>query len=208
MADALLHNGNPAGNYYDKYNASNPIARKLMQGFFTTVSGFAKQTGERVVHEVGCGEGHLSAILHGQGFTVRGSDVSAEIIDVARAQSAGLGTDIKFKTAGVEALRAPLDSAPLVVCCEVLEHLEDPESALGRLSELAAPYLILSVPREPLWRLLNMCRGRYLSALGNTPGHLQHWSTSAFVKMIARHVDIIDVATPIPWTVALCKSRS
>ena len=179
-----------------------------MQGFFAAVSGFAKQTGEHIVHEVGCGEGHLSSILRGEGFTVRGSDVSAEIIDIARAQSAVNGTDITFKTAGVEELQAPLDSAPLVVCCEVLEHLEDPESALARLSELAAPYLILSVPREPLWRFLNMCRGRYLGAFGNTPGHLQHWSTSAFVRMVERHVDIIDVAKPIPWTVALCKSRS
>jgi hypothetical protein len=32
MAGALLHNGNPAGNYYDKYNSSNPIARWLMNG--------------------------------------------------------------------------------------------------------------------------------------------------------------------------------
>ena len=207
MADALLHNGSPAGNYYDKYNTSNPIARWMMQGFFSAVTGFAKQTGERTIHEVGCGEGHLSSILHDAGFGVRGSDVSAEIIDIAKAQSADHGYSIDFKAAGVEALQAPEDAAPLVVCCEVLEHLEDPESALERLAELASPYLILSVPREPLWCALNLCRGKYLGSLGNTPGHLQHWSTAAFVRMIERHVEVIDIARPIPWTVVLCRSR-
>jgi hypothetical protein len=30
------------------------------------------------------------------------------------------------------------------------------------------------VPREPIWRIGNMARGRYLGDLGNTPGHIQH----------------------------------
>jgi 2-polyprenyl-3-methyl-5-hydroxy-6-metoxy-1,4-benzoquinol methylase len=207
MAGALLHNGNPAGNYYDKYNSSNPIARWLMNGFVTSVCALAKQTGEHIAHEVGCGEGHLSAILHAQGFNIRGSDVSPEIIDVARTQTAQAGLAIEFKTAGVEDLRAPEDAAALVVCCEVLEHLEDPQSALRRLTELASPYLILSVPREPLWRFLNVCRGRYLTSAGNTPGHIQHWSKAEFVKLIERYVEVIDIATPLPWTVVLCKTR-
>jgi hypothetical protein len=88
-----------------------------------------------------------------------------------------------------------------------LEHLEDPQFALRRLNELASPYLILSVPREPLWRFLNVCRGRYLTSAGNTPGHIQHWSKAEFVKLIERYVEVIDIATPLPWTVVLCKTR-
>ena len=201
MADVLLENGLPAGNHYDKYGAANPIVRWMMNGFFSTVTAFAKQTGQREVHEVGCGEGHLSQILHDAGFDVRGSDVSSEIISAARATN----PDISFKAAGVEDLATPDDAAPLVVCCEVLEHLSDPHAALAQLARLAQPYLLVSVPREPLWRVLNMCRGRYLGDLGNTPGHLQHWSTTQFLRMLSEHVDVIASATPLPWTVALCR---
>ena len=56
-------------------------------------------------------------------------------------------------------------------------------------------------------RFLNVCRGRYLTSAGNTPGHIQHWSTAEFVKLIGGHLEIMDIATPLPWTVALCKTR-
>jgi hypothetical protein len=87
-----------------------------------------------------------------------------------------------------------------VVCCEVLEHLTDPARALGVLARLAQPSLIVSVPREPLWRMLNMARGRYWRALGNTPGHLQHWSAPSFLALLEAHVEVREVRMPLPWT--------
>ena len=49
----------------------------------------------------------------------------------------------------------------LIVCCEVLEHLVDAEGALDVVAGLARPWAILSVPREPLWRALNLLRLAY-----------------------------------------------
>ena len=40
-------------------------------------------------------------------------------------------------------------------------------------------------PREPLWRGLNIARGAYLKDLGNTPGHLNHWSKRGFVALLS-----------------------
>jgi 2-polyprenyl-3-methyl-5-hydroxy-6-metoxy-1,4-benzoquinol methylase len=94
-----------------------------------------------------------------------------------------------------------------VVCCEVLEHLADPARALALLARLAQPHLIVSVPREPLWRILNLARGRYWAALGNTPGHLQHWSARRFLALLHDHVEVREVRTPLPWTMALCRRR-
>ncbi|MDX1541339.1 MAG: hypothetical protein R3349_08030, partial [Geminicoccaceae bacterium] len=102
-------------------------------------------------------------------------------------------------------LAAPDDASELVVACEVLEHVPDPERAVARLATLARPHLIVSVPREPLWRVLNVARGRYVRALGNTPGHLQHFSTRRFVELIARHARIEDIRTPLPWTMLRCR---
>ena len=60
--------------------------------------------------------------------------------------------------------------------------MPDPEATLAEMARVARRHLLVSVPREPLWRGLNMARGAYLRDLGNTPGHVNHWSKRAFVS--------------------------
>ena len=138
---------------------------------------------------------------------MRGSDLSPSAVAIARRRAADLGLPVSFRVADLYALTPEPDGAELVVCCEVLEHLGDPARALGVLARLAQPHLIVSVPREPLWRMLNMARCRYWRALGNTPGHLQHWSTRSFLALLERQVEVREVRTPLPWTMALCRRR-
>ena len=57
------------------------------------------------------------------------------------------------------------------------------------------------------WRLLNMLRGKYCSAFGNTPGHLQHWSKRRFVTPVSTYFDILEVKTPFPWIMLLCQRK-
>lgn len=195
----------PAGNVYPKYATRNPIARHLVEGFLAAFTDLAEITRAAGVLEVGCGEGHLCEALARPGRLVRGVDISPEVIAEA-GQRAGAG--VQLGVASVYDLSPPRDAADLVVCCEVLEHLAEPDRALAILAGLARPWLLVSVPQEPLWRVLNMLRGKYLGALGNTPGHVQHWSRRGFLDMLARHVDIVAVRTPLPWTMALCRSRA
>ena len=98
------------------------------------------------------------------------------------------------------------DHAELVICCEVLEHLEQPRQALRKLRDLAAPNYILSVPREPLWRAMNLARLRFISAWGNTPGHLNHWSQSGFARFLESEGFLAERwRSPLPWTMVLGK---
>jgi hypothetical protein len=55
--------------------------------------------------------------------------------------------------------------------------------------------------------VLNLARGKYLADLGNTPGHVNHWSRSGFLDLLSRRFEIVEVRTPLPWTMALCKVR-
>ena len=48
-----------------------------------------------------------------------------------------------------------------------------------------------------------MARGAYWSALGNTPGHLNHWSRGAFVDLLSSYGEIAQVRSPFPWTMLL-----
>lgn len=64
------------------------------------------------------------------------------------------------------------------------------------------------MPREPLWRIGNLLRRRYVAELGNTPGHVQHFSARSFVRLCSRHLDLEAVATPLPWTFVRGRVRS
>ena len=197
----------PAGNYYDKYRTANPIARHLMQGFLEAFDALSAQVPVSSALEIGCGEGELSIRLARRGFRMRGCDISADIVDEARRRAALAGLQATFRTQAIETIDIAVESAPFVVCCEVLEHLENPERGVETLAQLARPWLLASVPREPLWRALNMARCKYLGALGNTPGHLNHWSRRGFLELLERNFEIVDTRAPLPWTMALCRRR-
>ncbi len=207
MDEAQVEPSIPVGNHYPKYQTKNPIARWLVNGFLDSFRELSRATEARNVLEVGCGEGHLSAILASDGRAVRGIDISPSVIAQARAHPDNQAHGARFEVGSVYDLAPEADATELVVCCEVLEHLEDPDRALSILARLARPHLLVSVPREPIWRVLNMARGRYLGDLGNTPGHVQHWSQRAFLGLLDRHVEVVTVRAPLPWTMALCRAR-
>lgn len=197
---------NVAGNYYDKYHARNPIARYLMDNFLASFDRLTMLTGAQRAYEVGCGEGHLSLRLLHRGFQVRGCDLDATIARKATEAVSAAGFPAEFLARSVYELTPDEAGSELVVCCEVLEHLRDPEAALRALTVLACPWLLVSVPREPIWRVLNVARGKYLAAAGNTPGHIQHWSTRSFVALLRCHASIVEVCKPFPWTMVLCRT--
>lgn len=194
------------GNVYDKYGTSNPVARRLMAGFTGELDELVGLTGATEAHEVGCGEGELSIRLARRGLRVRATDAFGQVLEEARRRASAAGVEIAFEATPVEELGPEGHAAELVLCCEVLEHLEDPERALEVLARLARPWLIASVPREPLWRALNLARLSYVSELGNTPGHLNHWSKRGFVKFLRRRFEVVEVRSPLPWTMVLCRA--
>ena len=190
-----------------KYQSGNPIARYLVNNFLETILHLAQKSNVKTAHEIGCGEGQITGMLAQNGFDIRGCDYDEASLTVARHQAQVHGLSIPLVKGDIYALDMARDRAPLVLCCEVLEHLERPEEALKNLCAITESHLLLSVPREPIWCMLNMARGKYLSDWGNTPTHINHWSTRAFVKFVSQYIDVIDVRTPLPWTVLLCRKR-
>jgi 2-polyprenyl-3-methyl-5-hydroxy-6-metoxy-1,4-benzoquinol methylase len=196
------------GNVYDKYGTSNPVARRLMAGFMSDLDELVERSGAREAHEVGCGEGEVSIRLARRGIRVRGTDAFPRVLEEARRRAAAAGVEVDFEAAAVEELDPATHAAELVLCCEVLEHLEDPRRGLEMLARLARPWLIASVPREPLWRALNLARLSYVGALGNTPGHLSHWSKRGFERFLGERFEVVEIRSPIPWTMALCRAHA
>lgn len=196
------------GNTYDKYNSANPLVKRIMKGFEEALNGLVEKAAPSEIHEVGCGEGYWVLRWNKQGIKSRGCDFSSHVIALAKenAVKQGLSPEL-FTTKSIYDLVEGVDSADLVVCCEVLEHLEDPAAGLKALQRVVGKKLILSVPREPLWCALNLARGKYIGSLGNTPGHIQHWSKQGIVKTVSEYFDVIEIRSPLPWTMLLCQAR-
>jgi 2-polyprenyl-3-methyl-5-hydroxy-6-metoxy-1,4-benzoquinol methylase len=203
----LIEDGIPAGNLYPKYSTQNPIARNMVNRFLNSVDGLVARVAPPDIHEVGCGEGHLISRYTSRNIKLTASDFSEQIITLAKSIADGQNLSVEFKVKSIYSLVAPEDMANLILCCEVFEHLEDPDLALNTIANVANPYLIASVPKEPIWRMLNMLRGKYLGDFGNTPGHLQHWSERKFVKFMESRFDILEVLTPFPWTLVLARVK-
>lgn len=197
---------NVVGNTYDKYGTVNPLARALMAGFLAEVTRLAGSVAPSSVLEVGCGEGHLAAHLLAH-LRPRPDRFEASDVSLERVAS-GLDPAIQFRRASAYQLPWTDGEFDLVVCCEVLEHLDRPEEALDELARVARRAVLLSVPREPVWRALNLARLRYVAALGNTPGHVQHFDRAAIVELARRRLHVQAVRAPLPWTIVLGSPRA
>ncbi len=197
-----------AGNTYDKYRTGNPLYRWLMRGFLTACRELLETVRAERVIEVGCGPGDLAGWLlpsvewSGRARYV-GSDVS--IADVVLAHKRH--PSYRFMPASIYQLPLPDGSSDCVLACEILEHLTDPAAALAEVARVASGHVLISVPWEPVWRALNLARGQYWPAWGNTPGHLQHFSRTRIRRLVASRFEILAERRPLPWTVLLARTR-
>jgi 2-polyprenyl-3-methyl-5-hydroxy-6-metoxy-1,4-benzoquinol methylase len=199
------------GNTYDKYGSTNPVVRRLMASFERDLDELFELAAPSSVLDVGCGEGvlvhqwaqRLAARDAGDPARVVGIDLEEESIQAGWAERRAPNLEYRV----MEAANLPFaeNEFALASAIEVLEHVPDPEHTVGEMARCAERHLLVSVPREPLWRMLNMARGAYWSALGNTPGHLNHWSRRSFVELLARHGEVAEVRSPFPWTMLLVR---
>jgi len=190
---------------YDKYCSRNPIKSYLVAHFLKELFRLIRPLPAVHILEVGCGEGYvLDRIrLEKPASIVSGIDISLEILELGRQ----IHPQAIFSTQSVYCLGFQDQQFDLVVAPEILEHLDNPSLALREMDRVGRRYVLLSVPREPLWRMLNIARLAYLRDFGNTPGHIQHWTTDGFVRLVAEYFRIIQVSTPLPWTMVLAEKR-
>lgn len=190
---------------HPKYQSKNIISRTLVKNFYANLHETIRNVEFNSVLDVGCGEGLVMKSMEKE---LRGKQCFAIDFDMNEVVDAKKNLDFCTVNQGsVYELDFADHSLDMVICTEVFEHLENPEAALKEIERVAANYVVISVPREPIWRMLNMARGSYWKDLGNTPGHLNHWSGSSFPKFISTKFDVIKVVKPLPWTIVLAKKR-
>lgn len=191
------------GNYYDKHNSKNPIVKYLMKNFYKTYIDLINQENISNLVDIGCGEGHLTNILHSD-FEKRSKKIKITALeyDDQMVQLANkLYPGLKVKKGDILNLE---DKYDLLIASEVLEHLTEYEKAINSCKKVSE-ICIFSVPNEPWFRMANICRLKYLKKLGNTPGHVNNWSKKNFHKLLRKHFKCVKIKTTGIWNVAVCK---
>ena len=193
------------GNYYNKFESKKFIEKLLVNrykySFIKTIRGLNIST----CFEIGSGEGNILQLVENN-FLLKliiGSDIDFDLIheDKIRNKSRNrLICDAHFLPIGIKKI-------DLLLACEVLEHLSEPQLFLEECSRIDARYFFFTIPNEPLWRLLNILRLKYIKDLGNTPGHMNHWSKNKIRQLISRYLDVKDLFFVQPWIFIIAQPK-
>ncbi len=198
--------GTVTGNTYDKYNTTNPVAKRLQAGFERNLAELFTVAAPASLLDVGCGEAHHThqwARQLGESVRVVGIDLDDETLKGFWEQRTA--PNLEYKILKAENMPFEDDEFEVATAIEVLEHVPDPSHTIAEMARVASKYLLVSVPREPIWRMVNMARGAYIKDLGNTPGHLNHWSKRAFIKELSKVGTVQEARSPFPWTMLLVR---
>jgi SAM-dependent methyltransferase len=195
----------PTGNTYDKYGSNNPVVKRLMAGFHAALDELWDIAKPQSVLDVGCGEGVLTSEWAERldGGRIVGIDLDDPKL---RAEwEARRRPNLEFRAEEATRLSFADDEFEMATAIEVLEHVPQPEQTLAEMARVASRWLLVSVPREPMWRMVNMARGAYWRSLGNTPGHVNHWTQVGFKSLLTQYGKVEELRSPFPWTMLLVR---
>jgi SAM-dependent methyltransferase len=118
---------------------SGILLHSLFRGIAADVAA-TSPVGARVL-EVGCGPGHLSARMAGQGLEVTGLDLDPAMIKRAQANAtnAGVTTRASFVVGDAAALPFPDASFDSVVSTFSVHHWSDPAAGLAEIGRVLRP---------------------------------------------------------------------
>jgi SAM-dependent methyltransferase len=175
----------------------------MIGGFFAHLRELVEPLGAESVLDAGCGEGETIARLQ----DVLPERVSAvDVLDESVAYTRRRLPSVDASVASIYELPFADDSFDLILCLEVLEHLDRPADGLAELARVSRRDVVVSVPYEPYFRIGSLLRGKYLRQLGNHPEHVNHWNRRSLASFVRSRLDPVDIDVAFPWLVAHCRS--
>ena len=191
-----------------KYQTRNPLVRYVLRNFLKAVASTCKILAPSNILDVGCGEGFVGAhLLAINDWNSRleyiGMDISYATLK--KADEFHKNIDGQFLQGNIYTLPFKDRTFDVVIATEILEHLDEPERGLAEIERVSAHWVLLSVPKEPFFRICNFLRGKNVTRWGNDPEHVQWWSTRGFIRFISTKLKVRQVHVVFPWTFALAE---
>ena len=188
---------------YAKFQTSNPVVRALIDRFYDRIERTVSPLGATSLLDAGCGEGETLSRLARLPARVVAIDADPGAVEFTRARFPGL----EVRRESVYELGFADREFDLVICLEVLEHLDDPRAALVELARVTARDLVLSVPHEPWFRAGSLLRGKHVRTLGNHPEHVNRWNRRRFAAQLETTVEVVSLSGSFPWLIAHAHPR-
>lgn len=187
----------------EKHTTTNPLGRFFLSRFSHVLREEVTALSPDSVLDVGAGEGFTLQMLADHQIGKKREGI--EYADEAIAFGKELHPDVVIKKGDIYALPYKDNSFDVIICSEVLEHLEDPAKALAELRRVTKKYVVLSVPNEPFFTIQRFLRGKNMLRLGDHPEHIQHWTTQRFRNLVSSKMIVKKVRTPLPWTFVIAE---
>lgn len=192
----------------DKYRTNNKLKRAVIEKFDRKIIYLISTINEKEelssLLDAGCGEGIVANMIS-ENFPklkVTGIDGAKEAVEYANSQYPNITVlkdnlyDLSFEDSSFD----------IVICSEVLEHLEEYPIAINELLRVAKSKIIVTVPNEPWFCLGNLASLHNVSRLGNPIDHVNHWTHCGFKKMLNKQlkgVRDIQFYKSFPWQIAV-----
>jgi SAM-dependent methyltransferase len=186
----------------NKYANKNYIHQFVLKRFFNTIAQEIGNVPREDVLEFGCGEGLLLQELKKRKIYFKsliGLDIREEALEQARL----LHPEYQFEKKDILRWNCNPKSFDLIIASEVLEHLIEPERAMARLTELSRNEMLLTVPWEPWFRLMNLLRGRDIRHFGNHPEHINKWGFNEFVHFLSKYTVVKSARISFPFIIVM-----
>ncbi|HHH28755.1 MAG TPA: class I SAM-dependent methyltransferase [Polyangiaceae bacterium] len=199
-------------SYFDrfttkKYRSQNPLQRALIRRFVERLHSLVLRSMPiESVLEVGCGEGFLSGYLSEKLTHVTFTGVDLDAGDIAKLKEKFPRIDAHEGSAYDLGFLGE-QTFDLVICAEVLEHLETPDVALEQIASRTKKRALLTVPNEPLFMAANFLRGKNITRLGNDIEHINHYNPRSFRRLLEPRFEVLEVTTSFPWLLTLNAPR-
>ncbi len=187
---------------FTKHTSKNPVQKLLIKNFYSQFISLIKPLKPESVLDAGCGEGFsLNKLRENNiGKKLEGIENSKTAIAISKK----INSKLNIRLGSVYSLPYEDNSFDLVICTEVLEHLDNPEKGLFQVMRVSKKYIIFSVPNEPFFMLSNLLRGKNLKRFGNDEGHINHWTIYSFQKLLKKNgLKVKKLRLPFPWILVL-----
>ncbi len=183
-----------------RYATTSRLYQWHTHAFHERVAEWAQRAAPATMLDAGCGEGFGTGFLADRmpGTTVEGIDVSPGAIAYATER---FGERVEYQVGSVYELPYPDDSFDLVLCSEVLEHLDRPEDAVRECARVARKHVLLTVPLEPYFDALNKIARRV--GVGGDPGHVNFWTREGWAEFVGRQFGRVETDTRLIYNLAL-----
>ena len=188
-----------------KFETGNPVVQRMIGGFFEKLTEVVEPLEPSSTLDAGCGEGEtISRIGHLLGSRIAAIDIESYCVSTTAERHPG----VEVLEGSVTELPFADSSFDLVLCLEVLEHLENPAAAIREFARVSSRDVVVSVPSEPWFQLGSLARGKYVRTFGNHPEHINHFTRRSLRSLLEPELDSVSIESAFPWLIARGRSKA